>query len=50
MSSFEKDASSGVLQGELDLDSLSTGTYKCTVSLHISNGDELVARQFTFTK
>ena len=50
MKSFRVDAVSEVINGRLDLDALPAGTYTCTITCHVSTGDELVANQFEFTK
>ncbi|MBP3313209.1 MAG: hypothetical protein J6K84_00920 [Oscillospiraceae bacterium] len=34
---------------KIDLDALSAGTYHCTLTSHIGNGEEIVVRDFDFT-
>lgn len=47
---FVVDAGLGVLNGKLDPDALPEGTYTCTVTCHVSTGDDIIARQFDFHK
>ena len=39
-----------VLQGSLDLKNLAAGSYRCTHVCHVSTGEDIVVRDFTFDK
>ena len=39
-----------VYSDKIDLSTLSSGTYSCVVTVHLSNGETRVARNFTFAK
>ena len=38
------------MQGKIELDSLNAGTYRCTYTAQISTGEQIVFRDFTFSK
>lgn len=47
---FLVDSSLEVLNGKLEPDALPEGTYTCTVTCHVSTGDDILVRQFDFRK
>ncbi len=50
LSRFSELAEQKVLQGSLDLKNLAAGSYRCTHVCHVSTGEDIVVRDFTFDK